>query len=73
MQFPASTGQVARALGITEPRLNDLLRRGKISLLPPVASGRRLWGREHIQAAEAQLGIDIEDLLMKKEGCDDKT
>lgn len=57
MRFPASTGHVAETLGTTEPKINDLIRRGKVNPGPPVFAGRRLWNAEHVlQAAEA-LGI----------------
>ena len=53
MKFPASTGQVAVALNVSEPKLNHLLRRGRIRPVPRVVAGRRLWGPEEIaQAAE---------------------
>jgi hypothetical protein len=52
-----STGQVAALLGLTEPRLNDLLRRGKILGAPPCVAGRRIWSERHITAAAAALGI----------------
>ncbi|MCB9833041.1 MAG: hypothetical protein H6807_11270 [Planctomycetes bacterium] len=55
MQFLLSTGQVAHDLGIPEPRLNDLIRRGKIDPLPPVVAGRRLWSAEHVEAARRAL------------------
>lgn len=58
MHFPASTGQVARHLGVPEPRLNDLIRRGKIDPPPPVSSGRRLWSREHLEQAAKVLGLE---------------
>ncbi len=64
MQIPASTGQAARFLGVTEPRLNDLVRRGKIIPAPSVYSGRRLWDRQHLISAATILGIDgVEDRL----------
>ncbi len=55
MRFPISTGQAAKELTVTEPRLNDLIRRGKIPA-PPVLAGRRLWNREHIRQAATYLG-----------------
>ena len=58
MQFPASTGQVARFLGVTEPRLNDLVRREKI-VPPPVSAGRRLWDLVHVQDAARELCLPI--------------
>jgi len=62
MQYPASTGQVARVLGVTEPQLAETVRRGKVDP-PPVIAGRRLWSPAHIlQAAEA-LGCSPPSML----------
>ena len=59
-----STGQVARLLQVPEPRLADLVRRGKVSPRPPVIAGRRAWTFIHIlQAAQAAgAGIAPEDI-----------
>lgn len=54
-----STGQAAELLRTTEPRLNDLIRRGKILPAPAVVSGRRLWESEHIESAARNLGVSI--------------
>ena len=59
MLLPASTGEVAQFLGITEPRLNDLIRRGRIDPLPPIAGGRRCWSAEHMLAAASAAGVDV--------------
>ncbi len=51
------TGQGAQLLGVTEPRLSETVRRGKVSPPPRIVAGRRLWSADHlIQAAEA-LGV----------------
>ena len=50
------TGQVAELLEVTEPRLNDLIRRQKIEPVPPVVGGRRLWSPDHVEAAARALG-----------------
>lgn len=64
MKYPRSTGQAAIQLDTTEPRLNDLIRRGKIYPAPSVASGRRMWEAIHIRQAARILGItDIERRL----------
>lgn len=57
MQYPASTGQVARHLGVTEPQLSETVRRGRVSP-PPVVAGRRLWGQHHVAQAATALGLD---------------
>lgn len=56
MNFPAFTGTVSRALRVSEPRLNELLRRGKIDPAPVVERGRRLWQAEHVRQAAQILG-----------------
>ena len=61
-----STGDAARMLQTTEPRLGELIRRGKIDPEPPIVAGRRLWQTDHIrQAARAldRLTDRLEDLL----------
>ena len=72
MHLPASTGEVAQFLGITEPRLNDLIRRGRIVPPPPVAAGRRHWMPAHVRQAAAHLGLltpDVErQLIAPSEG-----
>jgi hypothetical protein len=62
MQYPISTGQAAHFLGTTEPRLADLVRKGKIQPYPPIAAGRRLWEIHHILDAGACLGLDPDEL-----------
>jgi hypothetical protein len=57
MDFPLSTGQVGLLLGTTEARLNDLIRRAKVSPAPPIAAGRRLWHRTHVEHAARVLGV----------------
>lgn len=59
MHLPASTGEVAHFLGVTEPRLNDLIRRARIEPLPPIAAGRRCWAAEHVLAAAAASDLDV--------------
>lgn len=49
-----TTGQVAEALGLSEPRLQELIRRRKIT--PPKKVGhRRLWKPKDEQNARLQL------------------
>lgn len=75
LQFPASTGHVAHLFGVSEPRLNDLVRRGKIAPAPDVFAGRRAWKEAHVRQAAEALGIhNIDRLLageMMGEGGDD--
>jgi hypothetical protein len=52
-----STGQVARLLGVPEPRVNDLDRHGKIDPPPPVVAGPRQWGSCHVVLAAIALGV----------------
>lgn len=62
MQF-VSTGAAARLLGSTEPRLAELVRRGKIQPEPQVIAGRRQWARQHILQAAEYLGRDVAQVL----------
>ena len=57
MRYPLSTGGAARLLGITEPRLAETVRRGRIRPEPPIIAGRRLWGPEHLMQAARALGL----------------
>jgi len=57
MQYPCSTGEAARLLGTTEPRLSEAVRRGRLKLRPRVVAGRRLWEPEHLIEAARSLGI----------------
>lgn len=57
MTEPLSTGAAARLLGTTEPRLAELVRRGKIHPEPVIVAGRRLWGLEALQQAAEHLGV----------------
>jgi len=59
MNFPLSTGEVARTVDVTEPELNRLIRRGKIRPEPPIRSGRRAWSLQHLHQAAAALGIAL--------------
>lgn len=63
MQFPLGTGQLARLLNTTEPKLSEAVRRGKINPAPRVIAGRRLWDPAQVRQAATQLGADPEPLL----------
>jgi len=63
-----STGCVAQLLGVTEPRLNDLVRRGKVRPAPPVVAGRRLWTPEHVLRAAEVLGQSTAELRERLHG-----
>jgi hypothetical protein len=65
MDCPAFTGDVARCLGVIEPRLNDVIRKGGVSPLPKVVGGRRLWEREQILQAAEYLGVPTDDLRLR--------
>ena len=67
MQFPISTGLAAKALSTTEPALNALIRRGKISPAPPVVLGRRQWSEKHLRAAAHVLGVHLKPFLEVRE------
>jgi len=67
MKYPISTGQAARVLNTTEPRLAEQVRRGKIQPEPEVIAGRRLWHREHLLEAAEHLGILTDELRARIE------
>lgn len=50
-----STGQIAALVLTPEPRVADLVRRGKISPPPQVIAGRRLWTRDQARQAAERL------------------
>lgn len=50
-----STGQVAGMLGLTEPQLNNLVRRRNIPWIPVGPGGRRVWTVQDIDAARDAL------------------
>lgn len=49
-----STGEVARKLGVTERRIQDVLR-ARPDLAPPVTAGKRRWSPAHVRALKARL------------------
>lgn len=57
MMIPLSTGQAARVLDSTEPRLNGLIRKGRLDPEPPVSAGRRQWEQRHLLQAAEILGV----------------
>lgn len=57
MPFPCSTGEAARLLGTSEPRLAETVRRGKVRPTPPIVAGRRLWSASHLLQAARVLGV----------------
>jgi hypothetical protein len=62
MNYPLSTGQAAQLIRTTEPRLADLVRKGKIQPEPTIFAGRRLWERSHIRKAAECLGLFTAEL-----------
>lgn len=57
MKFPLSTGEVARVLGTTEPKLSEEVRRGRVAPAPRVFAGRRVWEQAHVYQVGARLGL----------------
>lgn len=55
--YPLSTGQAAQVLGVTEPRLNLLVRKHRLRSIPLVSAGRRLWHESHLVDAASALGL----------------
>ena len=68
MKYPITTGQAARVLGVTEPRLNGLIRKGRLNPEPLVSAGRRQWEQRHLSEAAAALGISA-DAIQRKLAC----
>ena len=62
MHHPRTTGQAAQLLDSTEPRLADLVRKGKIRPEPMILAGRRQWEPVHILKAAEYLGCLTDDL-----------
>jgi hypothetical protein len=62
-----STGQAAHLLGTTEPRLADLVRKGRIRPAPAVFAGRRVWDSSHIIQAAEHLCILTDELRLQIE------
>ena len=60
---PLTTGAVARLLNTTEPRVAEMVRRGRITPEPIVVAGRRLWTHAQVLQAASALGIETHDLL----------
>ena len=58
-----STGQVAKLLGSTEPKVAETVRRGYVFPAPEVISGRRVWGIESVEQAALALGVSRELLF----------
>ena len=48
------TGEVARRLGVSEPRVQELLR-STPGLRPPLVGGKRRWRPADVRALEARL------------------
>lgn len=67
MRTPLSTGQAARLLGVTEPRLAETVRRGKVRPEPPILAGRRLWDRSHLLQAAKALDVLTESVRAQLE------
>lgn len=68
MLTPLSTGRAAILLGVTEPVLNNLIRRAKITPPPEVVAGRRLWQTTHVLQAAEVLGVRDNQLHARLSG-----
>jgi hypothetical protein len=62
-----STGEAARFIHTTEPRLAETVRRGKVCPEPELLAGRRLWGAGHLLQAATHLGILTDELRLHLE------
>jgi hypothetical protein len=70
MKYPISTGQADLLLGVTEPRLNSLIRKRRIDPEPAVSAGRRLWEMANVIRAAEHLGILTGELRLQLESGD---
>lgn len=70
MKYPIATGQAARLLGTTEPKLAEEVRRGRINPPPAIFAGRRLWQPEHLLQAAENLGL-LTDPLRERLTCEE--
>ncbi len=57
MDTSLTTREVAALLGSTEPRLNHLIRTGRISPSPSLRAGRRFWAPSEVSSAAKALGV----------------
>jgi len=74
VNHPLSTGEVGQLLKVGEPRLNGLIRRGKIKPLPAIVFGRRAWSPDHIVQAARALGLpeeEVERIRQSSQAADD--
>lgn len=60
-----TTGRVAAVLGTTEPKVAELVRRGRICPTPRVVAGRRMWERAHVLQAASFLGLDESEVTRR--------
>lgn len=57
MHFPIFTGDAARFLKTSEPRLAELVMHGRVKPPPPIIGGRRFWNASHLFQAASKLGL----------------
>lgn len=57
MDTKLTTREVAELLGSTEPRLNHLIRSGRIIPPPSLRAGRRFWSPSEVSIAAKALGV----------------
>ncbi len=62
MRFPITSGDLARLLQTTEPRLGEAVRRGRVSPPPEVIAGRRHWTRQQALQVAAAIGELTDDI-----------
>jgi hypothetical protein len=60
--FPTTSGVAAGLIGTTEPKLSEIVRRGRVVPTPPILAGRRLWSQSHLRQAAEALGLLTEAL-----------
>ncbi len=71
MRVPCSTGEAARFLGTTEPRLAETVRRGRVKPPPAIVAGRRLWLPAQLAQAASLLGLLTNQLAERLGGLEE--
>jgi len=65
MPFPLGTGQLARLLNTTEPKLAEAVRKGRVVPAPRIVAGRRAWDLSQVHQAAQLFGLEPADLISR--------
>ncbi len=52
------TGEIVRRLGITESRLDSLIRTGRLASPTKDSAGRRIWSPDDLERVRAAMAVD---------------